>query len=102
MPDPSIESNEIIRPFVIMQPQYKITSAKDSLVNKKATAQKGTDAPNSNPFFKEVNLDNLEKYRGTLPQSRALISEMQNRNNTYLSLNDESEYKTLYGEKNPH
>ena len=101
MPDHSLQTNEIIRPFVIMQPQYKICSNKDSLVYKKATAQKGTDAPNSNPFFKEVNLDCLEKYKGKLPQSRALLSEMQNRTNTYLSLNDELEYKTLYGEKNP-
>ena len=64
MPDHSLQTNEIIRPFVIMQPQYKICSNKDSLVNKKATAQKGTDPPNSNPFFKDVNLDCLEKYKG--------------------------------------
>ena len=33
--------------------------------------------------------------------SQALVSEMQKRGNIYLNLDEDLEYRSLYGEKNP-
>ena len=59
------------------------------------------DPPNSLEFFKEWNLNALEKYPGKLPSSRALTSKMQQRGAMYLNIKDDMDYRSLYGEKNP-
>ena len=102
MPDDDIESGEVIRPFVIVQPQMQL---KDK--NKMHSKKKGQnfnprcDPPNSLEFFKEWNMNALEKYPGKLPSSRALTSKMQQRGAMYLNIKDDMDYKSLYGEKNP-
>lgn len=88
-----------------MQPQYHIHKGEKSFKNarKAKPFNPAIDPPNSTDFFKEMNkyglkmVDNGEKLR----LSGALTSEMQQRGVPYISLSDNMEYKTLYGEKNP-
>ena len=43
----------------------------------------------------------LYRFPGKLCASNALKSEMQKRGAVYLNLDNDLEYKSLYGEKNP-
>ena len=58
LPDADVETNEVIRPFVIVQPQYRIHKQKQKAFKEKKRQRafnKATDPPNSTDFFKEMN-----------------------------------------------
>jgi len=103
LPENDLKSGEIIRPFLIMQPQYRIHNEDKKVFKKKKG--KGfnprCEAPNSLEFFKEMNQFSLKTYDGQLNLSDALDSEMQRRGINYINISDDTEYRSLYGEKNP-
>lgn len=101
LPDEDIESAEVVRPFVIMQPKYIVHGDKKIPSKKGQNFNPRCDPPNSIEFFKEWNKCALEKYPGKLPSSRALTSEMQKKGAVYLNVKDDQDYKSLYGEKDP-
>ena len=55
IPDEEIESGEVIRPFVIMQPQYTVHGDKKVVKKKGKHFNPRCDPPNSIEFFKEWN-----------------------------------------------
>ena len=101
LPDEEIRSSEIIRPFVIMQPQCKVYGENKSK-KKGSNFNPRVDPPNSQDFFREMNKSALDHYKEKLALSESLKSVMQNRSSVYLNFkDDDTEYKSLYGEKNP-
>ena len=105
MPDDDIKSSEVVRPFIIMQPVY-IDNKQDkpeSMIKKNREKWNPViEPPNTLPFGKEMNEFAIEKYPGKLKMSGSLVTQMQKRGAVYINLEEDLEYKSLYGEKNPH
>lgn len=76
IPDADLVSNEVVRPFVIMQPQFTVHEEQKSRKKKGHGFNPRCDPPNSIEFFKEMNGKALEKYNDLLIASDALRSEM--------------------------
>ena len=57
MPDNDVKSNEIIRPFVIVQPQYAYNKQNEAKYKKEKEKKWNPriEAPNSLDFFKHMN-----------------------------------------------
>ena len=85
-----------------MQPQYTVHDNDKKYVGKhKRKWNPRIEPPDQLEFLKTTNKYDMEHYPGRLAMSKALTSEMQNRKAVYLNLGDDTEYKSLYGEKNP-
>ena len=88
-----------------MQPTYdskELERAHSLVKNKPEKWNPVCEAPNSRGFFREINESKMERYPGRLALSEALVSEMQKKGSKFKSdLEEDTEYKSLYGEKNP-
>lgn len=106
MPNEEISSNEAVRPFVILQPLHvgkdlKHERAKSFVPQRKEKWNPICEPPKPFAFRKEINLLSLERYPGKIYMSKATVSEMQRRSAVYLNNEDNIEYKSLYGERDP-
>ena len=105
MPEDGIISDEIVQPFIIMQPQYSIMKEKKTgFFNDNEGKASKFKTPNAFKFFKKVNQHGISRVKDNVLISECLDPEYQIRKkavNNLQKIDDDVDYKPLYGEKNP-